>query len=351
MRTRSSSRRRVALTLAAAAGIGGLVLATRAARRHAARASLHGRVVVIVGGTRGLGLAMARRFVALGCPVAICGRDEETAERARLDLIERGGTVVAASCDATDEAEVARFLDLVLANLGRVDVLITCAATIGVGPIESMTTRDFQEAMESIFWSSVNPTLAVLPIMRGHGGGRIAHVTSIGGRIPIPHLLAYSAAKFAEVGFSEGLHAEVAKDGIAVTTIVPGLMRTGSYVRAHYHGDVVKEQAWFGSASIAPAISMDADRAASQMVDAIAAKRGRVIVGMPARAAIAAYELFPGTTSRALAVTERALPAAPADPTVEHRVVFEESEEERTSVRAVQQAGRVYQERYQHMSR
>ena len=351
MRTRSPSTNQLALTLAAAAGVTALVLATRAARRRARREALRGKVVVIIGGTRGLGLAMARRFVDLGCPIAICGRDEDTAERARLDLMARGGTVVAASCDATDEAEVARFLDLVLANLGHVDVLVTCAATIGVGPLESLSTRDFQEAMESIFWSSVHPTLAVLPIMRGHGGGRIAHVTSIGGRVPIPHLLAYSAAKFAEVGFSEGLRAEVAKDDIAVTTIVPGLMRTGSYVHAHFHGDVVKEQAWFGTASTAPGLSMDADRAALQMIDAIAAKRSRVIVGMPARLAISAYELFPRTTSRALSASARALPSAPDDPTIEHRLVFEETDDERASVRAVQDAGRVYQERYQHLSR
>lgn len=343
---RSTREKQLAAALGAVAAAGGLYLTGRAAIRLALRARLRGRVVMIVGGTRGLGLAMARRFVDLGCPVAICGRDLDTAERARADLVARGGTVVAGSCDATDEADVARFLDVVLANLGRVDVLVTTAATVDVGPLEALTTRDFQEAMESTFWSNVHPTLAVLPIMRGQGHGRIAHVTSIGGRIPVPHLLPYSSAKFALVGFSEGLRSEVAKDGIEVTTIVPGLMRTGSYLFARFVGDAAREQAWFGRAATTPVLSMDADRAAARMIDAIAAGSPRAIIGLPARVAVAGHALFPRTSRRALRLTERALPAAPRDG---ERMETKAGEIDLEAVRAVQRAGADEAARYQHL--
>lgn len=340
----TSRDKQLAAAASALAAAGGLYLAGRAAYRLVLRERLRGQVVVVVGGTRGLGLAMARRFVDLGCPVAICGRDEDTAERARADLVARGGTVVAGSCDASDEADVARFLDVVLANLGHVDVLITTAATMGVGPVESMSTRDFHEAMESIFWSNVYPTLAVLPVMRGQGHGRIAHVTSIGGRIPLPHMLPYSSAKFALVGFSEGLRAEVAKDGIQVTTLVPGPMRTGSYLRARFEGDAVAEQAWFGTASTTPGLAMDTERAASRMIEAIAAGTPRVVVGGPAQLALAGYTLFPRTSRRALSLTERALPSAP-----EGELEAPIDERSIESVRAVQAAGAAYAARYQHL--
>ena len=81
--------------------------------------------------------------------------------------------------------------------------------------------------------------------MRARGEGTLAFITSIGGKIGVPHLAPYSSAKFAEVGFAQALRAEVAKDGVHVLTVVPGLMRTGSPTHAQFGGDAEKEYAWF----------------------------------------------------------------------------------------------------------
>ena len=99
-------------------------------------------------------------------------------------------------------------------------------------------------------------------------------MTSVGGRIAVPHLLPYTASKFAFTGFSRGLRSEVMKDGIVVTTVVPGLMRTGSPRNANFKGQNELEHAWFSIADSLPGLSMDADRAATQILDASEARRG-----------------------------------------------------------------------------
>ena len=105
------------------------------------------------------------------------------------------------------------------------------AGVIQVGPLSSMTRAHFEEAVNIMLWGPVNVALAVLPGMRRRSRGRLAVVSSIGGIIAVPHLLPYSTAKFGALGFSSGLRSELAGTGISVTSIVPGLMRTGSHLR------------------------------------------------------------------------------------------------------------------------
>ena len=91
--------------------------------------------------------------------------------------------------------------------------------------------------------------------MLARRSGRIVNISSIGGRISVPHLLPYSCAKFAVTGFSQGLHAELAKENIKVTTVVPGLMRTGSYINAEMKGKHRAEFAWFSVSSSLPLLT------------------------------------------------------------------------------------------------
>src|SRR6185369_715880 len=118
--------------------------------------------------------------------------------------------------------DVERLVEAVHRRYGRVDVLVNNAGIIQAGPYESLSLEDFRAAMAANFWGTVHATLAVLPGMRARGGGRIVNVTSIGGTIAVPHLLAYTASKFAAVGFSTGLAVEAARHGVHVTTVVPG---------------------------------------------------------------------------------------------------------------------------------
>ncbi len=209
------------------AGVGlGLAAGLATALRPRPEWELGGQVAVITGGSRGLGLLLARELGRHGCQLAICARDEAELARARADLESRGMTVHTVRCNVAERAEVERFIAEVVRRFGGIDLLVNNAGTIKVGPVELMTVGDFEDAMRVNFWGMVYPTLSALPIMRAQGGGRIVNITSIGGKVSVPHLLPYNCAKFAAVAFSEGLRAELARDGITVVTVVPGLMRT-----------------------------------------------------------------------------------------------------------------------------
>jgi short-subunit dehydrogenase len=246
--------------------------------------------------------------------VAICGRDADALERARTALERIGATVLAVECDVTDRAAVRGLISAVSRRLGPVDVLINNAGVIEVGPAETMAVEDYEEAMATNFWGMLYPTLEVIPAMLAQGSGRIVNITSIGGKISVPHLLPYNCAKFAAVGFSDGLHAELAPRGVRVTTVVPGLMRTGSHLHARFAGQPLKEFAWFSILAGTPPLSMDAERAARRIVDGIRRGRARVILTPAAQAATRLSGAMPTLTVRLLAATDRLLPSPHGQP-------------------------------------
>lgn len=274
---------------------------------------LSGRVALVTGASRGLGYLLARELGRHGCRVMICARDPEELERARQELERDGVEVSATPCDVADRAQVERLVEATVARYGALDVLVNNAGAISVGPVDTMTVTDFEDAMGVMFWGTVHTTLAGLPHLRRQRG-RVVNITSIGGKVSSPHLLPYNCAKFAAVGFSEGLTAELARDGVAVTTVVPGLMRTGSPLNALFKGKAEREFAWFTIGDSLPGISMDAERAAQRIVRA--ARRGtpEVILTLPAKVAVRVHGVAPGTTTRVLGVVNRLLPTAGAPP-------------------------------------
>jgi NAD(P)-dependent dehydrogenase (short-subunit alcohol dehydrogenase family) len=297
------------------AGVGlGLAAGLAAALRPHPEWSLQGQVAVITGGSRGLGLLLARELGREGCQLAICARDEAELARARADLEARGMAVHAARCDVADRGDVERFCADVMRRFGGIDLLVNNAGIMNVGPIETMTVADFEDAMRVNFWGMVYPTLAVLPVMRAQDGGRIVNITSIGGKISLPHLLPYTCAKFAAVAFSQGLRAELGRAGITVVTVVPGLMRTGSYLNATFKGDTEAESTWFALGATLPGVSMDAERAARQIVRATKRGTAEVILSVPAWVLARVHGIFPGLTAEALGlVNELLLPTAEGD--------------------------------------
>lgn len=290
-----------------AAGFAAGVIARRAARRRHA-IELRGKVVLITGGTRGLGFALAQRFAAEGASVAICARDPAELEAAGRRLARFGTSVMTTECDVGRKDEVELMVQRVLDRFGRVDVLVNNAGIISVGPLEVQTLEDFRRALDVMYWGVVHPTLALLPHMRGRGAGRIANITSIGGKISVPHLLPYGAAKFAAVGFSEGLRAEVAPYGIRVTTVVPGLMRTGSYRNALFVGQPSAEYAWFAIAASLPVLSIHVDRAVERIVDSIRHGDAEIILTSQAKLATILQGLAPGLLTDLMAAVGRLLP-------------------------------------------
>lgn len=297
----------------------GAVFAAGALVRRLRMAEMSGKTVLITGGSRGLGFAIAREFVSLGSKVAICARDQAELDRASAELRAQGGTVLTVVCDVAKAEQVQEMIRRVAEEFGPVDVLVNNAGIISVGPIESQTLEDFREAMDVMLWGQVNTILAVLPEMQRRRSGWIANVSSIGGKVSVPHLVPYSCAKFASTGLSEGLTAELAKDGIHVTTVIPGLMRTGSHVNAFFKGDHKAEYTWFSLSATSPLTSIGARRAARSIVRAIRLGQAEIILSVPAKLAVAVHGLLPGTTARLMGMTNRILPGTGAEDTSRRR--------------------------------
>jgi NAD(P)-dependent dehydrogenase (short-subunit alcohol dehydrogenase family) len=300
--------------IAAGALLAGALVARGAATRQQ-EADLRGRVALITGGSRGLGLALSEELGSQGCRIAICARDGEELVKAAEILRSRGLEVFTALCDVTDRAQVARMLQDVTAHYGSIDILIANAGIITVAPLAALTAEDFDRVMAVNFDGVLNVALGVLPQMERQGGGHIAIISSIGGKVAVPHLLPYSCAKFAAAGFAEGLRAELAGTGITVTSVYPGLMRTGSHLQAEFGGDQAEEYDWFSLGASSPyPVATSATRAAHIIAGAI--RRGDAECIFPISALLAARvsALFPAATSAILATVNTFLPSASAAP-------------------------------------
>jgi short-subunit dehydrogenase len=270
---------------------------------------LRGQTVVITGSSRGLGLALAEEFARHGSKIVLSARNERELVRARQQVERLGADVSAVTCDVSRPDQADHLITAARQHFGRIDILVNNAGTISVGPVESHNLDDFREAMDVIFWGMVQPTLAALPEMMERGRGKIVNITSVGGRISMPHMLPYSCAKFATVGFSEGLHAELRKHGIHVLTVVPGLMRTGSHLHAQFKGKHEQEYGWFAVGATNPLLSVSVEHAAKQIVNATRRNRADLVIGWQARALLHAHGASPGLAAEAMALVNRLMPA------------------------------------------
>ncbi len=280
--------------------------------------SLADRRVLITGGSRGLGFELARQLGKQNARVAICARNEEELQHASEKLALEGCKVVTVRADLSNAADTRHMLAEVREQLGRIDVLINNAGQIQVGPMQNMSVRDYESVMAINYWGAVRCALDVLPEMMERGEGRIVNISSVGGKVAVPHLLPYDASKFALVGFSEGLRAEAISSGVYVTTVCPGLMRTGSAPFAEFRGDRSAEYTWFRFASMMPVMTMSAERAASKIIKAMQVGKSTTVLGWNAKLLVLMHDLFPGFTSFTLSVANRLLPKpvtnVPVDP-------------------------------------
>lgn len=286
----------------------GALLAAQMLIHERRRIDFRGKTVVITGGSRGLGLVLARAFAKEGATLALCARDEAELQQAERDLRQYHDLVFTYVCDVTDKGQVEAFINEVQQKLGPIDVLINNAGTITVTPYEHATEEDFREALDTHFWACYHTINAVLPQMRSRRAGRIVNISSIGGKVAIPHLLPYAASKFALVGYSEGLRAELKKDGIYVTTVCPGLVRTGSPRNATFKGQNEKEYAWFKISDSLPLLTVSAETCAQEILSACRYGKAEVIISVPAKVAAAFHGVFPGLTSDILSTVNTLLP-------------------------------------------
>ena len=305
-------RKMVKWSTVALIGLGAAALWQRSLRQ-ARRLDFKDRVVLITGGSRGLGLVMARQLAAEGARLALLARDEQELAQARQDLAAYGPELMVFPSDVRDQAQAAEAVERVVTRFGRLDVLINNAGVIQVGPLENMQRDDFAEALAVHFWGPLYLTLAAIPHMQQQGGGRIVNISSIGGKVAVPHLLPYSASKFALTGLSDGLRAELAKDNILVTTVSPGLMRTGSHVNALVKGQHQREFAWFAILGALPVTSTTAEHAAAAIIDACRYGDAQRIITLPARLLTTFNHFFPETMAQIMRLVNHFLPDAAAD--------------------------------------
>ena len=291
-----------------AAGVGALLLAQTWRRR--SDYDFTGRSVVVTGGSRGLGLVIARQLADEGARLTLVARSDEELDRAVEDIQKRQpfAEVLSVAGDVRHRHDVERAIAQAHERFGGIDVLINNAGIIQVGPVAHMTLADYQEAMDTHFWGPLYGIMAAIPHMRQQGGGRIVNISSIGGRIAVPHLVPYSASKFALTGLSDSLGYELARHNIRVTTVFPGLMRTGSPLNATFKGRHPQEFAWFAISDSLPLATIDATRAARQIIDACRRGDAELVITVQAKLAILARTLAPELFAKAMSMINALLP-------------------------------------------
>jgi short-subunit dehydrogenase len=301
-----SGHRKMALLPACASGY----LLTRLLIEKSNPQSFRDQSIVITGGSRGLGLALARELVNENANVTLIARDEDELKSAKksLDTFNRGlvHTVV---CDVTDSAQLSKAIHEAADHFDGIDMLINNAGSIVVGPWESMTQQDFEAQMNIHLYAVMNSVRLCLPFLRHkESGKRIVNICSMGGRVAIPHMLAYDTSKFALSGFSQGLATELYDDGISVTTIYPALMRTGSPIQAVFKGDHEKEFAWFQTADVLPFVSSSVETAAKKIIQAARERRFELMPFVPAKVRLSLAMLFPELVAWTLVMLNRFMP-------------------------------------------
>ncbi|GAA1464414.1 SDR family oxidoreductase [Nocardiopsis exhalans] len=290
----------------AALGVGVSALSER--RRSGLMA---GKVVLITGSSRGLGLQLAREFGASGARVVVCARGQQGLDRAVAELTGRGVEAHGVVCDVTDPEQIESLLDEAEEHFGRLDAVVNSAGIMRVGPQEAHTDDHFRQAMDIMFWGPFHLSRAAVDRLRDTRGV-IVNITSIGAYLSVPHLLPYSTAKHAWAALSEGMAAETAGTGVRVTTVVPGLMRTGSHRGVAFSGDPEREYAWFALLAGLPLLSVSAERAARHIVRATAGRKSFLVITPAARAGLVARGIAPGLTQEAMRLVGWLLPDAPA---------------------------------------
>ena len=291
-----------------AAGVGAVVMAQAWRRR--TDYDFATRSVVITGGSRGLGLVIARQLADEGARLTLIARDEDELARAAADIRVRQpfAEVLTIVADVRRRYDAERAIAQALERFGRIDVVINNAGIIQVGPADHMQLSDYDDAMNTHFWGPLFMTLSALPHMRRLGEGRIVNISSIGGRIGVPHMVPYSASKFALAGLSDGLRYELASENILVTTVCPGLMRTGSPLNASMKGRHPQEYAWFAISDSLPLTAIDVERAARQVLAACRRGDAELVITVQAKMAILARTVAPELFAAAMTMLNRLLP-------------------------------------------
>ncbi|VCU70953.1 3-oxoacyl-[acyl-carrier-protein] reductase FabG [Pigmentiphaga humi] len=190
-----------------------------------------GRVAVVTGGTHGIGLATARTFLDLGARVAICGRDPQRLEQARVALGAGPDRLLATTCDVLDPAQVQRLRDAVADSFGGADMLINNAGQARLGNMEQTEDQEWMDEYQLKIFSVLHPTRAFRSLLAESGQGAVVNINSLVSQRPHPHMAATSAARAGQLNMSKTMSLWLAADRIRVNSVLVGLVKSGQWER------------------------------------------------------------------------------------------------------------------------
>ncbi|MGZ3768768.1 MAG: SDR family NAD(P)-dependent oxidoreductase [Bdellovibrio sp.] len=298
------------------AGIGaGLFVAYTLVKNVVRKISFKNKVVLVAGGSRGLGFILAKQLIKEGAAITLLARNIDELQDAKniLQQLTPNAKVMVIPCDCRDRIQVKTAIEETVEHFGCINAVVNCLGVVTTAPIENTTEMDFAESMDTHFWAPYFIIEEALPYLKKETGSRIINIGSIGGIIPIPHLASYCAGKYALEGYSKTLRAELMKYDIHVTTVSPGLMRTGSMGQAHFKGQAQKEYAWFSISSSLPFITVNAERAAKKIIRASMYGKAELVISWPAKLAVQFKSLFPETFADIITFVNTLLPAPGTD--------------------------------------
>lgn len=203
--------------------------------------SLEGKVAIVTGGSKGIGLSIVHHLAALGAKVAIASRKIEACEAAAEEVRANGGDAIAVACNISNRDQCEALVKAAHKQWGRVDIFVANAAVNPVyGPLAELSDEAFNKVMTSNVQSALWFANSAMPLMADQGGGSFIVVSSIGGLRGSPTLGAYGISKTADIGVVRSLAVEWGPKNITVNCIMPGLIKT-DFARALWENEKLRD--------------------------------------------------------------------------------------------------------------
>lgn len=252
--------------------------------------------VLITGASQGIGKATALLFARKGYDLVLAARQADPLTEVAQEVQTHGRTALCVPTDVREPDQVNKLVQKAIEHYGAIDVLVNNAGIYVSGPVEHFSLSDWHQTLDTNFWGYVHTIQALLPHFLERGTGTIVNVSSIGGKVPVPYLVPYSASKFAVTGLTEAMHSELKPKGIHVCGIYPSLIKSSLMDRAIFRGkDEQEAQArrdQLNQVLSTPVVEKPED-VAKAIWGAVKNQRFEVLVGT-ANVSKAAYGLFPG---------------------------------------------------------
>ena len=202
--------------------------------------SFEGKVVLVTGGTSGIGKTTAIAFARAGAKVVLTGRREKEGEQVFAEIKKLGGEAAFVRADVAKDADVKKMVDFTLDKFGRLDVAFNNAGVEWSGPLEKATEAEYRRIFDINVWGVLNSMRHEIPAMLKNGGGAIVNTSSVAGHVGLAQVSVYIASKHAVEGLTKSVALEFAKQKIRINAIAPGVIATEMFDR--FADDAMREQ-------------------------------------------------------------------------------------------------------------